>query len=119
MRISKIARIALLAVVAAALALSCSLDYMLDFEVQDVTYLGQNVYVDYFLHNAGSKTMHDATINILVYDNGIPQFELPTPGVDLSVGESATGTLTFALASTVTNPTAVVVGAGWNDENNY
>jgi hypothetical protein len=116
MHISKIARIALLAVVAAALALSCSLDYMLDFDVEVVSPGGVNyVDVDYSLYNSGSKTMYDATIHILVSDGTTPLLELATPGVDLNIGESAWGTLTFTLASTVADPRAVVVGSGWND----
>jgi hypothetical protein len=121
MHTRKLARIALLAVVAAAVAFSCSLDYMLDFEILDVTPgPGPNdVTVDYWLHNAGSKIMYDATIHILVYSNGIAQFELPTPGIDLSLGETITDTLTFTLGSTPVTPSAVVVGAGWNDENDF
>jgi hypothetical protein len=121
MHIRKLARIALLAVVAAAVALSCSLDYMLDFEILDVSAgFGPNeVDVDYSLHNAGSRTLYDATINILVSDGTIPLLELPTPGVDLYVGETAAGTLTFTLSSAPVSPTAIVVGSGWNDADDF
>jgi hypothetical protein len=121
MHIRKLARIALLAVVVAAVALSCSLDYMLDFEILDVSAgFGPNdVDVEYTLHNAGSRTLYDATIHILVSDGTIPLLELPTSGVDLYVGETTTGTLTFTFTVPVADPRAVVVGSGWNDADDF
>ena len=122
MHIGKIAKITLLAVMVAAVALSCSLlDYELEFEIIDVSDgFGLNeVDVEYTLYNAGSRTLYDATISILVYSDGVPQFELPTPGVDLYVGETATGTLTFTLTSAPVSPTAIVVSAGWNDADDF
>ena len=116
MHTRKLARIALLAVVVAAVALSCSLDYMLDFDVEVVSPGGVNyVDVDYSLYNSGSLTMYDATIHILVSDGTTALLELPTPGVDLSAGQSVTGTLTFTFFSPVADPRAIVVGSGWND----
>jgi len=120
--IGKIAKITLLAVMVAAVALSCSLlDYELEFEILDVSDgFGLNdVDVEYALYNAGSRTLYDATISILVYSDGVPQFELPTPGVDLYVGETATGTLTFTLSSPPGALTAIVVSAGWNDADDF
>ena len=117
----KLARIALLAVVAVAVTLSCSLlDYELDFNVEVVSPPGQDyVDVEYTLYNDGSRTLYDATIYILVSDGTTALLELPTPGVDLYVGETVIDTITFTFTSSVTDPRAVVVGAGWNDADDY
>jgi hypothetical protein len=118
MRTRPFIRLSLLVVAVAAITLSCSLDYMLDFNIDLVDWLGDTVWVDYSLINHGSHSMDNVTINIRVTPNGgAPLTEQwTTPGVDLLVGESTTGTLTLTFTGyTITNATAEVIGAGWDE----
>jgi hypothetical protein len=113
-------RISLLAVAVAAVALSCTLDYILDFELGDIAFGVDNVEVDYTLHNACFRSIDNAAINIRVTaddDAGDPhELELWTPPVDLSVGETVSGTLRFEFGYSIYNPVVVeVVGAGWDE----
>jgi hypothetical protein len=115
------ARTALLVVAAAAIALSCSLDYMLDFELGDIAVGLDYVDVDYSLFNAGSRTMDNAQIHIEVTVDlalgGSETLEQWTTGVDLSVYEPFSDTLRFTFSGEIINPVVVeVIGAGW-DEN--
>ncbi|MCX7031506.1 MAG: hypothetical protein NTU62_15490 [Spirochaetes bacterium] len=110
----------LLVVAVAAVALSCGLDYTLDFELGDIAVLGNSVEVDYTLTNAGFRSMDNATINIRVTvdrltGGSLPPMELWTPGVDLSVGDIHSGTLSFPFGESITNPLVEVIGAGWDE----
>ncbi len=76
------------------------------------------VLVDYSLDNHGFRSLNDASINILVTpNNGDPEAEQWTPLVDLTVGETVNGTLTFTFPNgSITDATAIVIGAGWDED---
>jgi hypothetical protein len=113
-------KIALLAAALLGVALSCSLDYLLDFELGDPVTVGNYVDVTYTLANHGSRMMDNAMITVRVSCDvaggyGPQEQEQDTPWVDLLVGESASGTLTFTFADAVSNAHAEVVAAGWDE----
>ena len=87
MHTRKLARIALLAVVVAAVALSCSFDYWMDFDLGDIAVGLDYVDIDYSLYNAGSRSMDNAQIHIEVTADlalgGSETVEQWTPGVNL------------------------------------
>ena len=121
MNVRSLAKVAILVVAAAALALSCSLDYMLDFDIGDIAVGLDYVDVDYTLFNAGSRTMDNAQIHIEVTVDlalgGSETLERWTPGVDLSVFESFSDTLEFTFSGEIINPVVVeVIGAGWDED---
>jgi hypothetical protein len=121
MNVRSFARIAILIVAAAAIALSCSLDYMLDFELGDIAVGFDYVDVDYSLFNAGSRSMDNAQIHIAVTADlalgGYETLQQWTPGVDLSVLEPFSDTLRFTFSGQIVNPVVVeVIGAGWDED---
>jgi hypothetical protein len=122
MNAHRLARITILLVAVAALSLSCTLDYMLDFELTSVSFVvgGDSVLVNYKLTNNGFRSLKNAAIKVEVtaQDGGpLTPVEAWTPYVDLSVGESVTGSVTFTFTGfTLSDATAVVVGAGWDDD---
>ena len=119
MKNRRLLRIALLAAAVMGVALSCGLDYTLDFELGDTGVIGSTVEVDYTLTNQGSRAMDNTTLTIRVscLVDDLPQtMELYTPPVDLFVGQSESGTLTFTFTgSAATEVWVEVVGAGWDE----
>jgi hypothetical protein len=89
-------KIALLAAALLGVALSCSLDYLLDFELHDIAIGTNTVQVDYTLTNHGTRTMDSATITVRVSCDvaggyGFLTPEQATPGETLIPGGSASG----------------------------
>lgn len=114
-------RIALLATAVAVAALSCSFDYQLDFEITDVSLGVDSVQVGYSLQNTGMRAIDDASITILVEINaGETSLEMSTPGVDLDIGGTSSGTLIFPFTGyTVSTATAKVISAAWNEHDSW
>ena len=116
----KLAKIALVVVVAAAVALSCSFDYWMDFSIGDIAVGLDYVDVDYSLYNAGSRSMDNAQIHIEVTADlalgGSETLEQWTPGVNLSVFETFSGTLYIPFSGSIVNPVVVeVIGTRWDE----
>ena len=113
-----------LAIVAAAavFAVSCSLDYALDFEITavlpDMPTTGE-VTVSYRFTNIGSKDMTNAMIHIRceAFDGGssYSAYNQWTPGADLAFGDQATGYLVFSFGGSVSSAEAWVVSAGTDE----
>jgi hypothetical protein len=118
-----IGRILLVVLAAAAIAVSCSYDYWLDFDLGDIAVGSNYVDVDYTMTNSGSKTMYNASIHIEVTANIVgngPQTLdewLPVDGVDLSAYQSHPATYRFAFGSPI-DPAPVsveIIGSRWDD----
>ena len=118
-----IARIALLAVTAAAVALSCSIDYTLDFALTDMAHADHDVKVDvgYSMINNGMRSMDNVSIHILVtieLEAGGPEQKdqwVPTGGVDLTVGGKHSDTITFTFSGPFTDHVEEIIGARWDE----
>jgi hypothetical protein len=113
-----------LAIVAAAavFAVSCSLDYALDFEITAVALNVPgtgDVTVSYRFTNIGSKDMVNAMIHIRceAFDGSesYTAYNQWTPGADLAFGDQAIGDLVFTFVGSVANADAWVVGAGTDE----
>lgn len=116
----KLAKIAFLAVVAAAVTLSCSYDYWMDFSIDTIAVGLDYVDVDYTLYNAGSRSMDNAQIHIEVTADlalgGSETLEQWTPSVHLSVFDTFSSTLHVPFSSDIVNPVVVeVIGTRWDE----
>lgn len=105
-----------------AIAVSCSLDYRLWFEIDAFTITGitnNTVEVDYTITNQGSRSLENATITIrvtcTVLGYGTQVDTRDSMPVDLFIGESDYGTLTFTFDGEVSNVVCEVVAAGWDE----
>jgi hypothetical protein len=114
-------KLAIVAVVA-VFAMSCSLDYVLDFEITavqlDLPFSG-DVTVSYRITNMGGKDMENAMIQIRVeaFDGGstYSEYDQCTPGATLATNEEVTGDLVFSFASPVASAEAWVISAGTDE----
>jgi hypothetical protein len=123
MNVRPIGRILLVVLAAAAVAVSCTYDYWLDFELGDIGTGSNYVDVDYSMTNSGSKSMYNASIRIQVsadvagYGTQTLSEWLPLDGVDLSSFDAYTDTYQFTF-SDVIDPASVmveIVGTRWDD----
>lgn len=116
MNVRSVGRIMLLVLAAAAVIMSCSYDYWLDFELGVPDLDTFTVTVPYSMTNVGSKQMYNAAINIEVSINsGMETASLWTDPVDLSYSETVTDTLEFTFVNSVIDATASVIGVRWDD----
>jgi len=119
----RLLRISFLVAAVLAFALSCSIDYSMDFDITGVAYAvgGYDVTVTYSMTNSGAYDMENAAINILVSINGSgPTQELWTVGgVELTTGNSVSDSLTFTFGTTVSSATAVIIGARWDKSTTF
>jgi hypothetical protein len=119
MKNRQLVKIALLAAAFLGVALSCSLDYLLDFDLSDIAVGSTTVEVTYTLTNRGSRAMDNAMITVRVscdvVGNGHMAPEQDTPWYNLIVGESASGTLFFSFPGDISNVVWEVVAAGWDE----
>ncbi len=115
-----LARIAVLTVVAAAVTLSCSIDYILNFDISDIAVGLDNVRFTYTLTNSGARTMDNATIRIRatadLATGGSTSHDEWTTGVELSPYEIFSETLTYYFSGNITGPVVIeVIGAAWDE----
>jgi hypothetical protein len=120
MNLRRIVGITVLVLAAAAVTLSCSFDYWMDFRIGDIAVGTNYVDVGYSLYNAGSLSMDNAQIHIEVTADlalgGSETLEQWTPGVNLSVFEQFSGTLFFTFSGDIVGPVVVeVIGTRWDE----
>jgi hypothetical protein len=115
-----LARIAVLTVVVAAVTLSCSFDYMLNFDISDIAVFVNNVQFTYTLTNSGARSMDNATIHIKatadLATGGSTSHDEWTTGVELSPYDTFSQTLTYYFSGNITGPVVIeVIGAAWDE----
>lgn len=124
MNVRSLAKVAILVVAAAAIALSCSLDYRLDWWITDtrIEADGKTVSIDYVLSNDGARSMDNAMIHFVVsaqLDSGpdlVPQ-DAWTAGYDLAPLEQHADTIHFTFLDPIVSiPSYEVIGAGWDED---
>ncbi len=112
-----LARVVILVVAAAAVLLSCGIDYSLDFGLDTPTIDGETVSVDYTMTNSGTYDMEDVALNIMVSINGGESTleQWTAAGVDLITDDGVTGSITFTFSGySIGSATATVIGVRWD-----
>ena len=84
------------------------------------TQSGSTLTVSYSMNNVGRETLYNARIQITPYVDGSRLTARWTDQVNLSVGETASGTMTYSTGGTFTADGAgdyiLITGAGWDKD---
>jgi hypothetical protein len=120
-----IVRIMILILAVSVVTLSCSFDYWLDFAISSTQVIDDQLDVGYSMINNGTRNLKNVSIHILVtvqLDAGGSEQQdpwVPIAGVNLTVGEKHSDTITFTFSGPFTDHVEEIIGARWDDDTIY